>query len=132
MLFVVTSCHFYDDRIVINNDSDTSYYFAVWKKPAKGREDLISPFFLVNGGDKKELTLDTNLKLENINSDSIMVIAISPEAHDSTKQESGYYAFEELLKRKNLQTITILKSRALKSVNLGMKTEGDRDLLIVK
>jgi hypothetical protein len=98
-------------------------YFSIWEANPSGRDNLISPFFLVEPGGKRSITLDQNMRIEHITADSITVLVTTKRAHDAVRKPSGYYAFEELLGTSGITTLLVTKSKVLEAVEIQLDEE---------
>lgn len=119
----VIACHFHDNRIKTINNSTENMYFSIWEGTPTSREDLRSPFYLVKTGQKENITLDQNLQYEHFQSDSLTVLVVSVQAHNSVRKPSGYFAFEDLLGSENTITLTVAIADALESGLVELKSD---------
>jgi len=117
----VYSCHFYDDRVTAVNSFDEPMYFSIWEAKPSGREDLISPFFLVESGQERSITLDQNMRFEHLSVDSVTILVTTEQAHDAVRNPSGYYAFEKLLGTSDITTLLVAKSEVLEAIEVHLE-----------
>ena len=77
--FILLSCHFRDDRVMVVNKDGRELLFAVSLLNPKEREDILSPFRPIKPGEKRTISLLRNLNYEFIDVDSVSILQSTPE-----------------------------------------------------
>jgi len=95
------SCHFYDNRIIVHNKSDSILLFAISHINPVERNDIISPFFKIDSYDRRTISLMRNINYNFLEVDSISILQIDVKAEQSIRWKNGYYEYERLLKNKS-------------------------------
>jgi len=116
--FCLASCHFYDDRVRVANNSEKEMLFAISILNPVKREDILSPFYKLKPGRQRSISLLKNLNYRFMDVDSVAILQITPEIEKNIIRNSGYYAYEQILKDKsytylNVSTMDIVESGGL-------------------
>ncbi|MEM1323735.1 MAG: hypothetical protein AAGG75_25970 [Bacteroidota bacterium] len=106
-IFLFSSCHFHDDRVVVTNAEGQELLFAIAKLDPKERTDILSPFFSLKPQQKKAIYLLRNLDYNDIEGDSVTILQISPEDEKSVLRENGYYEYEQILQEEKYSYLNV-------------------------
>ena len=117
-LITLSSCHFYDDRVVVKNKSEEEVLFAISNVSPNNRDDILSPFYKLKPNKKRCISLLKNLNYGFMDIDSVSILQITPQIEKNVLEENGYYAYERILNDKsytylNVSTKDIVESGKL-------------------
>ena len=106
--FILLSCHFRDDRVMVVNKDGRELLFAVSLLNPKEREDILSPFRPIKPGEMRTIPLLRNLNYEFIDVDSVSILQITRELEMSVLiEQNNYYEYEQILKDKSFNYVNI-------------------------